>query len=337
MKSKKYSLSKKLFAMLISLSAILSVMIIPAVEVNAYSYYLGDWYYLESALDSNMVIGITGGRGNGENVALYKKRQGDSSQLFKIVRNGSGYYSIINKYSGKALDIKDCSTATGANVHQWQMYNNHPSQQWKLYTASGYPDTGYINIKSKCGKYLDVSGASTANGTNIQIWDRNGTKAQVFKMVPLVETFTKTYKLNFTTFEQWKKLIQFAPQKALGISQYKYNTQFTLSTGTMIVGATVLETKPVKVQYSQYGVKKTVTIYLPSKIRYKLHKHTVNQSVWFDFTNLTMTQSCSCGDRVEYKWEIPYPVEDKVTNVEYCPTAGTRLESGGYHITRFHY
>ena len=184
---------------------------------------------------------------------------------------------------------------------------------------------------------LQVSGASTANGTNIQIWDRNGTKAQVFKMVPLVETFTKTYKLNFTTFEQWKKLIQFAPQKALGISQYKYNTQFTLSTGTMIVGATVLETKPVKVQYSQYGVKKTVTIYLPSKIRYKLHKHTVNRSVWFDFTNLTMTQSCSCGDRVEYKWEIPYPVEDKVTNVEYCPTAGTRLESGGYHITRFHY
>ena len=99
MKSKKYVLSRKLFAMLISLSAILSVMIIPEVEVNAYSYYLGDWYYLESALDSNMVIGITGGRGNGENVALYKKHQGDSSQLFKIVRNGDGYYSIINKYS----------------------------------------------------------------------------------------------------------------------------------------------------------------------------------------------------------------------------------------------
>lgn len=188
--------------MLFTLSAILSVMIIPSVEVHAYSFYIGDWYYLESALDSNMVIGITGGRGNGENVALYKKCQGDSNQLFKIVKNGNGYYSIINKYSGKALDIKNCSTATGANVHQWQMYSNHSSRQWKLYTASGYPDTGYINIKSKCGKYLDVSGASTANGTNIQIWDRNGTKAQVFKMVPLVETFTKTYKLNFETYGQ---------------------------------------------------------------------------------------------------------------------------------------
>lgn len=42
MKSKKYNLSKKLFAMLFTLSAILSVMIIPSVEVHAYSFYIGD-------------------------------------------------------------------------------------------------------------------------------------------------------------------------------------------------------------------------------------------------------------------------------------------------------
>lgn len=101
-------------------------------------------------------------------------------------------------------------------------------------------------------------------------------------------------------------------------SSGNYNTPFTLSSGTMIVGATILETKPVKMTYKDFNFReRTTTVYLPSKIRYKLHKHAVNQLVWFDFTNLTMIQSCSCGERVEYKWEIPYSVEDNVTRANF--------------------
>ena len=36
-------------------------------------------------------------------------------------------------------------------------------------------------------------------------------------------------------------------------SSGNYNTPFTLSSGTMIVGATILETKPVKMTYKDFN------------------------------------------------------------------------------------
>ena len=44
---------------------------------------------------------------------------------------------------------------------------------------------GYFYIINKAGLYLDVNGGYSANGTNIQGWIGNGSKAQKWKLIPV--------------------------------------------------------------------------------------------------------------------------------------------------------
>jgi hypothetical protein len=56
---------------------------------------------------------------------------GANTQQWKIEATTDGYYRILNRNSGKALDVNGNSTADGANVHQWT-YGGGLNQQWKL-------------------------------------------------------------------------------------------------------------------------------------------------------------------------------------------------------------
>ena len=50
-----------------------------------------------------------------------------------------------------------------------------PAQQWNFIRQS---DGSYVIINVKYGKYLDVDGASSKAGTNVQIWENTGSSAQ---------------------------------------------------------------------------------------------------------------------------------------------------------------
>ena len=55
--------------------------------------------------------------------------------------------------------------------------NNSDAQKWLIKKEK----SGYYSIVSKCnGLYIDIAGASTANGTNVQMYKGNGTKSQLF-------------------------------------------------------------------------------------------------------------------------------------------------------------
>lgn len=280
---------------------------------HAYTIYIGDYYYLVSALDGSMVIDVSGGSKSDEaNIQLYKKN-GTDAQLFRIARSSGGYYAIINKGSNKAIDVSGGGSDDCTNV--WQYHQNGTSaQQWMLYNASGYPD-GYISIMNRCGKYLDVSGGNKDNGTNIQIYTYNGTAAQVFKMVPYVQTSTKTIELgSFSTPNEWANQMKIAEQKAVGLPVIRANIAGeTTNYGYVITDKTILEYKTIPVTYNKYGTMVTEQWRLPSKVQFKLHKHDINQLVWFDFSNLTLTQYCSCGYRCQFEWAVPYPIEDTVS------------------------
>lgn len=288
---------------------IISIVMIflPVTTVHATTISFKNYYFLESALDKNKVVDVSGGsRNDGANIQLWEKN-GSDAQLFRIARNGTGYYALINKGSNKALDVYGAGTYAGANVNQWSL-NGTSAQQWKIYNASGYKD-GYVRFMNRCGKYLDVSGGNIKNGTNIQIWNKNRTKAQVFKLVPYVQTSYVTVTLgSFSSVDQWKKKMQYAEQRAVGFSRLGYNLSGNLTNyGKMIIGKQVLKYKTINVTYYQYGQRKSAEIKLPSKVRFKLHKHTINQKVWFDFSYLTLTQYCTCGERSQLQWEVPYP------------------------------
>ncbi|MGX1615140.1 non-reducing end alpha-L-arabinofuranosidase family hydrolase [Micromonospora chalcea] len=87
----------------------------------------------------------------------------------------SAWYVLVNRNSGKALDVYNLATNDGARIVQWSR-NNGNQQQWQFVDSGG----GYYRLKSRLsGKVLDVYNWSTANGGSIVQWsDTNGTNQQ---------------------------------------------------------------------------------------------------------------------------------------------------------------
>ncbi|MFJ8667706.1 non-reducing end alpha-L-arabinofuranosidase family hydrolase [Streptomyces sp. NPDC093600] len=84
-------------------------------------------------------------------------------------------YVLVNRNSGKALDVHNLATHDGARITQWTR-NDQAQQQWQFVDSGG----GYYRIKSRhSGKVLDVHHVSTANGGPIVQWaDLNGANQQ---------------------------------------------------------------------------------------------------------------------------------------------------------------
>ena len=170
-----------------------------------------------------------------------------------------------------------------------------------------------IKLSGPIAELYDISYRVHVENLGWLSWVRNGATAGTtgralrmeaiqIKLEP--KTSYKTISLgDFSTVEQWKKEVQKAEQMAVGVGKYVYDYNGNIRNyGTMIVGREAVEYKTIT-----YYDKKTKKIKLPSKITFKLHKHKSQQTVWFDFTNLSVTQYCSCGESYRYTWEVPYP------------------------------
>jgi Glycosyl hydrolase family 62/Ricin-type beta-trefoil lectin domain-like len=87
----------------------------------------------------------------------------------------SAWYVLVNRNSGKALDLYNLATNDGARITQWSR-NDGANQQWQFVDSGG----GYYRVRSRhSGKVLDVYNWSTADGAAIVQWaDHNGANQQ---------------------------------------------------------------------------------------------------------------------------------------------------------------
>ncbi len=132
---------------------------------------------------SNKVLDISGGAyGDSANVQIWNNDK-VQQQKFRISKvKDTNYYQITAINSAKAVDVQDGNTKLGTNIQQY-MPNGTSNQYWYLRDCGN----GYYNIVSKAnGLVLDVAdGKINNNGANIQLYYRNGTNAQKFKLVPI--------------------------------------------------------------------------------------------------------------------------------------------------------
>jgi len=87
----------------------------------------------------------------------------------------SAWYVLVNRNSGKAVDVFNLATNDGARIAQWTR-NDQNQQQWQFVDSGG----GYYRLRSRhSGKVLDDYQWSTAENAPIVQWtDLNGTNQQ---------------------------------------------------------------------------------------------------------------------------------------------------------------
>ena len=135
-------------------------------------------YRIAWAADTSKCVDVAGvSTGEAANVHLWTY-SGGANQQFDVVYQGNGFYSLRARHSGKRLDLHYQCIAPGANVEQYSQ-DGTDTQNWMIKDAGD----GTYYIVNSIGLYLDVNGGASADGTNIQGWYGNGTRAQKWKFL----------------------------------------------------------------------------------------------------------------------------------------------------------
>ncbi|WP_369266136.1 RICIN domain-containing protein [Streptomyces harbinensis] len=101
--------------------------------------------------------------------------QGLSASAEAAAVDTDAWYVLVNRNSGKALDVAGASTTDGAALQQWTRHDG-TNQQWQFVDSGN----GFYRLKARhSDKVLDVAGASAADGAAVQQWaDHNGANQQ---------------------------------------------------------------------------------------------------------------------------------------------------------------
>lgn len=88
-------------------------------------------------------------------------------------------FELVNRATGKCLDLSDASAADGANVQLWSC-NGTSGQRWQIEDL-GDDTNRLVNVAS--GKALDVADCGTGDGAAIQQWAWLDNSCQRWRLV----------------------------------------------------------------------------------------------------------------------------------------------------------
>ena len=150
-------------------------------EISGKTNVLKDGIYqISPAISDELVMDIKGGvdknSSSGE-IILWPKRvknKYEENQKFEIKYNSeTGYYTIINPFSGLSLDVYNNDVADGTKIIAWKI-NSGCNQQWMLRNS----EDGYEIISMCTGKALDVPNSNAVSGQDVILYKRQRSKNQ---------------------------------------------------------------------------------------------------------------------------------------------------------------
>ena len=103
----------------------------------------------------------------------------DAIDVYQAGAAANGEFNLVNRNSGKLLEITSALTTSGATAGQWGDTDN-PTQVWRIAPAT----SGYTLTNLNSGKLLDVSGSSTANGADAVQEPASGGTSQQWTFAP---------------------------------------------------------------------------------------------------------------------------------------------------------
>ena len=196
-----------------------------------------NWYYLINMASGNALDVCEGSSKNCANVQQYTQNQ-TKAQMWKIVKNADGSFTI---YAGTnpeqlALDLDSANASSGTNVRLF-VINGTAAQQWFFIKQSVLTDAannsvniadGIYTIVSglPSGRVVDVTGASTDCGANVQIYDSNHTFAQKVRVISLGAAGSdgaNIYVIQFTNSDKVMDVAYALTEAGSNVWQYDRN------------------------------------------------------------------------------------------------------------------
>ncbi|MDQ0424954.1 family 43 glycosylhydrolase [Cellulomonas iranensis] len=126
----------------------------------------------------DLVLRFAGGSGELFNVGSWQFTRGGGTTPTPTPTPtpGAGDVRVVNRASGKVMDVQQPNRDDAAVVGQWAS-NEQPWQRWQVVDAG----SGYVSLRSvNSGKCLDVTGASTADGARLIQYTCHGRTNQQF-------------------------------------------------------------------------------------------------------------------------------------------------------------
>jgi GH43 family beta-xylosidase len=105
---------------------------------------------------------------------------------------GAAVFTLVNRNSGKCLDVSGASTANGAKIQIWTC-NGTGAQQWRLdELGNGF----HRLLNANSGRPLDVAGCGTGDGVILQQWGWLNNNCQQFRFFPVVDGWLRIENRN---------------------------------------------------------------------------------------------------------------------------------------------
>jgi endoglucanase len=148
-------------------------------NVNGASVNTSSWFNIVNKNSGSCVDAAGSGVANGTTVQQWSCGNQQYNQEWQLQSQGASIYSVANRNApGEVWDVANQGTGNGSLLQLWS-YGGGSNQQWWP-VSLGNSLYKFVGVGSQ--RCLDVPGASTTNGTQLQIYDCNGTAAQSFQL-----------------------------------------------------------------------------------------------------------------------------------------------------------
>ncbi len=141
--------------------------------------------YLIRNVNSGIYMDVAGGIGaNGTNVQQWGTETAMANNVWKVVAEGDGYYSIYSMLGdGTQYRLNVGSTDNTENI----CIADTAQTDAQLYRFLGNQDGSYriVTKSSQCAKAIEVINAETTAGANVQQWIANGINCQDWELIPV--------------------------------------------------------------------------------------------------------------------------------------------------------
>jgi endoglucanase len=148
---------------------------------NSASVSTGTWFNVVNSNSGSCVDAQGWGTSNGTVVQQWACGSQQANQEWEFESAGNGAYAVYNENApSEAWNVTNNGTGDGSPMQLWT-YGGGSNEQW-MPVSLGNGLYKFVGVGS--GRCLDVPGASTSNGVQLDIYDCNGTGAQSFSLNP---------------------------------------------------------------------------------------------------------------------------------------------------------